>query len=172
MAKPNPLLLKIVFLGLPLIVGVALLPTDSPKSPVQQSSAIVTPRPDRSGANSNLPQFDNSEVHDKFKSSESRPGAIPSGLANGKSGWFFTGTVTVNGVQKAVLENEQTGEAAYLATGEAWYQLRVMAIHGNSIVIADDQGGNHTVVLGGASGNPYGLPGGPAPTAKAETPAL
>lgn len=171
MAKPNPLLLKIVFLGLPLILGVALLPTDSPKSSTQPSNAFVKPSPDRGGSGSNLPQYDSSEVHDKFRSSDSLPGAIPSGLANGNTGWFFTGTVTVNGVQKAVLENERTGDAAYLATGEAWYQLRVMAIHGNSIIIADDQGGNHTIVLGGASGNPYGLSG-PAPTSKAETPTL
>lgn len=64
MAKPNPLLLKIVFLGLPDLGRRALADRFAENVDSSRPTRLLS-RPDRGGSGSNLPQYDSSEVHDK-----------------------------------------------------------------------------------------------------------
>ena len=88
------------------------------------------------------------------------PSGIPPALAGGEAGWTYTGTVEVDGVVQALLENPTTGAGQFVKVGETWKNARVMEINGEKIVLSGPAGTALTVRLHGpeeAAAPPTGM---------------
>jgi hypothetical protein len=77
------------------------------------------------------------------------PSGIPPALAGGVAGWTYTGTVEVDGVVQAVLENPTTGEGEFVKVGDSWKTARVMSITPTDIILSGPSGTAKTVRLQG-----------------------
>ena len=79
------------------------------------------------------------------------PSGIPSALAGGVAGWTYTGTVEVDGVVQAVLENPTTGEGEFVKVGDKWKTATVMSITPTDIILSGASGTAKTVRLQGTA---------------------
>jgi hypothetical protein len=77
------------------------------------------------------------------------PTGIPSELTGGEANWTYTGSVEVDGVVQALLENPTTGEGEFVKVGDTWKKARVMQITGTVIVLQGPAGIAKTVKLQG-----------------------
>jgi hypothetical protein len=68
------------------------------------------------------------------------PTGIPADLAGGEAGWTYTGTVEVNGVTQALLENPTTGAGDFVRVGDTWKKARVMGITQTEILLSGPAG--------------------------------
>lgn len=68
------------------------------------------------------------------------PNEFPTSLTSGEKGWFYTGTVIVDDVPSALIENEQTGEGYYLKVGEAFKEAVITEIAPSYIVVSTPNG--------------------------------
>lgn len=66
--------------------------------------------------------------------------ALPTDFTGGEANWVFTGSVEVNGVRQALLENRNTGEGVFLRRGERWKAATVQSIQENGIVMNGPSG--------------------------------
>lgn len=69
-----------------------------------------------------------------------QPNGIPSKLTGGTGNWVYSGSVEVNGVTSALLEDQKTGEGIYLKRGQKWFNATVTDIGDESIVLAGPDG--------------------------------
>jgi len=105
-----------------------------------------------------------------------KPIVVPVAIINPFAGWNYTGTVQLNGITMALLENKATHEGQYLKVGESLLGAQVTAITDNEVTLSS--GGNpvkfarstdYTVTpldksagqAGGQPGQPNGQPGQP-----------
>lgn len=139
MAKPNSLVMKIVFIGVPVLVGVALLPTNPSESMKVRPSTLRKPTKsvDPYAADRNVEKF---PTVDGRVTNSFRPGIIPPSLTNSKDPWVYTGNIEVNGSKQALLENKTTGEAVFLSPGDIWRGFKLISIDGDSIVVTGPGG--------------------------------
>ncbi len=68
------------------------------------------------------------------------PNEFPTSLTNGEAGWFYTGTVIVDEVPSALIENEKTGEGMYLKVGEKFKSTMITEIAPSYIVVSTSSG--------------------------------
>jgi len=139
MAKPNPLVMKIVFIGVPVLIGVALLPTNPPSDfRVQPGKVDIPKKGDSYSQDKHVQKFPSTgdTTRTSFK-----PGVIPSTFTNSQDPWIYTGSIEVNGQKKALFENKNSGEAVYLGPGENWRGLKLLSIDGDSIIVSGTEPG-------------------------------
>jgi len=74
---------------------------------------------------------------------------LPNALSAGGGNWIFTGTVELNGVKQALLENPATGEGAFLSLGESWNGFRVETIRDDQVTVTGPSGEAKTIKLEG-----------------------
>jgi hypothetical protein len=75
--------------------------------------------------------------------------AAPNALSAGGGNWIFTGTVELNGVKQALLENPATGEGAFLRLGESWNGYSVVTIRDDQVTVTSPTGQSKTIKLEG-----------------------
>ncbi|MCH8978118.1 MAG: hypothetical protein IH945_02605 [Armatimonadetes bacterium] len=63
------------------------------------------------------------------------PNEFPPAYAGGESGWFYTGTVVIDDVPSALVENELTGDGMYLEVGENLKRTTILEIAPTYIVV-------------------------------------
>lgn len=63
------------------------------------------------------------------------PNEFPASYTGGEAGWFYTGTVVVNDVPSALVENEVTGEGMYLKVGDRLKKALIAQIAPTYIVV-------------------------------------
>jgi hypothetical protein len=79
------------------------------------------------------------------------PTGIPADLADGETGWTYTGTVEVNGVLQALLENPTSGAGDFVQIGQVWKKARVVAIAPEAILLKGPAGIAKTIRLHGST---------------------
>jgi hypothetical protein len=67
-------------------------------------------------------------------------GGIPAAFAGGEASWICTGTVEVDGVRQALLENRATGEGVFLRQGERWRNSVVSEVRADAVVLVGPGG--------------------------------
>ncbi|MBI1333910.1 MAG: hypothetical protein GC165_13635 [Armatimonadetes bacterium] len=136
MAKVNPLVLKVLFIGVPFLIGIAMLPTDQPAGGSQHPYRVSMPNSSNGvySSDSDIASF--GSIDGKAVSSF-RPGYLPSSLTSGEEDWTYRGNVRQGGKRKALLQNTVTGESVYLEPGDRWKDLRLLSLKDNSILISD-----------------------------------
>jgi hypothetical protein len=68
------------------------------------------------------------------------PNEFPASYTGGEAGWFYTGTVVVNDVPSALVENEVSGEGLYLTVGESLKSAVIAQITPTYIVVRATSG--------------------------------
>lgn len=68
------------------------------------------------------------------------PNEFPAEYAGGESGWFYTGTVVIDDVPSALVENELTGDGMYLEVGENLKRTTISEIAPTYIVVTGTTG--------------------------------
>lgn len=68
------------------------------------------------------------------------PNEFPPAYAGGEVGWFYTGTVVIDDVPSALVENELTGDGMYLEVGENLKRTTIMEIAPTYIVVKGTTG--------------------------------
>lgn len=68
------------------------------------------------------------------------PNEFSTALTNGEPGWFYTGTVIVDEVPSALIENISTGEGMYLKVGEKFKNVVIAEITPTYIVVSTSSG--------------------------------
>jgi len=63
------------------------------------------------------------------------PNEFPAEYADGEPGWFYTGTVVIDDVPSALVENELTGDGMYLEVGEYLKRTTILEIAPTYIVV-------------------------------------
>jgi hypothetical protein len=63
------------------------------------------------------------------------PNEFPANYTGGEAGWFYTGTVVVNDVPSALVENELSGQGLYLKVGERLKNTVIAQITPTYIVV-------------------------------------
>ena len=63
------------------------------------------------------------------------PNEFPAEYAGGESGWFYTGTVIIDDVPSALVENELTGDGMFLKVGENLKRTTISEIAPTYIVV-------------------------------------
>ena len=128
MAKINPLGLKILFIGVPFLIGVALLPTNSPESMKSRSNKSVS--------SSNSASKGDANASKEFQPTKLGLGMLPASLTNNSGPWIFTGSLERNGTHQARFQNHSTGESVFLSPGEHWLGLTIISVNGDTIVVS------------------------------------
>lgn len=65
---------------------------------------------------------------------------LPSSFAGGDGNWVFTGTVEMDGVRQALLENRNSGDGVFLRSGQRWKNCIVKRVNQDSVVIEGPSG--------------------------------
>ncbi|MCH7945411.1 MAG: hypothetical protein IIC73_05270 [Armatimonadetes bacterium] len=68
------------------------------------------------------------------------PNEFPPAFAGGESGWFYTGTVIIDDVPSALVENELTGDGMFLKVGENLKRTMISEITPTYIVVTGTTG--------------------------------
>lgn len=68
------------------------------------------------------------------------PNEFPASYTGGETGWFYTGTVVVDDVPSALVENERTGEGQFLLVGERLKRAVIAQITPTYIVVRNSAG--------------------------------
>ena len=68
------------------------------------------------------------------------PNEFPPAYAGGESGWFYTGTVIIDDVPSALVENQLTGDGMYLHVGEYLKKTTISEIAPTYIVVKSTTG--------------------------------
>jgi len=68
------------------------------------------------------------------------PNEFPASYTGGETGWFYTGTVVVDDVPSALVENERTGEGQFLMVGERLKRAVIAQITPTYIVVRNTSG--------------------------------
>ena len=68
------------------------------------------------------------------------PNEFPAEYAGGESGWFYTGTVIIDDVPSALVENELTGDGMFLKVGENLKRTTISEIAPTYIVVTGTTG--------------------------------
>lgn len=76
----------------------------------------------------------------RLGSADGLANAIPTEMTGGDSGWVYTGTAEIDGVQSALIENRQTGEGVFLKRGERWRTCVVTRILPDGVVLKGPAG--------------------------------
>lgn len=66
--------------------------------------------------------------------------AIPASFSGGDGSWVFTGSVEVDGVRQALLENRRTNDGVFLRAGQRWKNCVVKRVYEDSVVIEGPSG--------------------------------
>ncbi len=74
-------------------------------------------------------------------------GGVPNQFAGGEANWTYTGSVEVDGVLQALLENRSTGEGVFLRVGDTWKGVQVIQITEETLVLALPSGDQATLHL-------------------------
>ncbi len=72
---------------------------------------------------------------------------IPVAFTGGEPNWIFTGSATVDGTPRGLLENTSTGEGVFLVSGERWKTSRVLTITKDEIVMQGPEGDARTIKM-------------------------
>jgi hypothetical protein len=72
--------------------------------------------------------------------SDAAANKIPSSFSGGDANWVFTGTVEVDGVRQALLENRNSGDGVFLRSGQRWKNCVVKRVNQDSVVIEGPSG--------------------------------
>ena len=83
---------------------------------------------------------------------------VPANLAQGESGWAYTGMVEVDGVRLALLENSSTHQGGYVKEGDTWKKSRIVRITMASIGVVGPDGIETTVFRFNANATPKPKP--------------
>lgn len=66
--------------------------------------------------------------------------AIPASFSGGDGNWVFTGSVEVDGVRQALLENRKTQDGVFLRSGQRWKNCVVKRVLSDAVVIEGPSG--------------------------------
>lgn len=72
---------------------------------------------------------------------------VPSIFAGGEANWTYTGTVTIDGVREALLENKSSGDSVFLRTGDKWKGMSITSVGEDSVSIIAASGQSATLHL-------------------------
>lgn len=72
---------------------------------------------------------------------------IPASYAGGSGTWFYTGTVVIDSVPMALLEESSSGSGGYYKVGDPFKVSTVLEITPNSLVLAGPDGGTKKFYL-------------------------
>lgn len=96
-----------------------------------------------------------SVVKNSFKPLVAKGGGTSSSLLanqiptsySGTGNWFYTGTVVIDDVPMALVEDAGTQQGEYLKVGDAWKNASVLEITPNTLVMAGPDGSSRKLVL-------------------------
>jgi len=91
-------------------------------------------------------------------SGNDEPAKVPSALAGGDPNWAYTGFAEVDGQKLALLENSANQQSGFLKEGQHWKKATVLHITAQSIVFADENGVQDTVLRFNANQQPKPKP--------------
>lgn len=144
MSKVHPLAIKTLLVGVPLLVGIAMLPTDPQFSAKRKPNRSVLLK-----NNGNIYGSDKEGMARSGQQGEFRPVQIPAEFVHGSKDWTFSGTATVEGKPRALIANTTTGETVFLSVGQSWQGMRLQSVDENAIVISGTDGKTPTISLRG-----------------------
>ena len=142
----------VVYGGVLVLAIAGLIMANSPPSSSQASTAAKKAR----AANGVVAQFDDHDYKDRFprlnegarnafnplvvrkegaNGGALAPNEIPASYTGGEAGWLYTGTVIVDEVPSALVENEVTGDFLYLKVGEKLKRAVIAQIAPTYIVV-------------------------------------
>lgn len=169
MAKAKPQqqssLKKLLFIGIPLIGIIFLIPTGPPEKKGQSKTQQLIANAQSTSSRKKEDPYNTPEDRDaKFEVIEASlknsfvplvtkrdangpvaRNGIPPAFADGEGTWTYTGNMTVNGTPNALLENSATGEGVFLRPGQRWKQLKLVTVREDSIEIEGPAGATKTV---------------------------